>query len=280
MSRRLALAGAALVALAAGCGGGGGESPEQALSKTATSLGRIRSGTLHLELVLTPHGKSARGPIGFRLDGPFALRGSGTLPVARVAYTQLANGKRATVTIVSTGRRAYVQTRGRTYELGAEREAALRQAAGQVRTSGGTARVAIDHWLRDPKLSDGGEVGGAETDRIRAALNVVRAANDLLALARLAGSDAEPLRGRSAGRLARAVRSASFDVWTGKKDRLLRRARIDLDFALDVPRELRTALGSLVGSRFRFVLAVDALNRPVRVQAPAHALPASQLPGG
>lgn len=252
MIRRAALL-LAGVALLPGCGGG--PSADDVLAKTAARVGRIQSGTLDLRLVLTPRGKSAKGDIGFTLHGPFSIR-PGRLPVLRVSYTQLAAGRRATVRVVSDGRDAYVESGGRRIALSQDQKDELRSATTQVGGAGGLAQVPLDDWIEDPKVSDGGTVGGGETDRVTADLDVPNAANGLLDLLRAFGRDVPRIEGRSAGRLRDSVRSSSFDLWTGKRDRLLRRLRIQADLGFDVPQELRRALGSLVGAKFEFELAV------------------------
>ncbi|MDQ3822595.1 MAG: hypothetical protein M3321_05080 [Actinomycetota bacterium] len=277
MRRHVALL--AACALVAGCAGGGPDA-EEVLSETAAKLGELRSGTLHLDLRVEPRGGTGGEEFGFALDGPFSLGGSGPLPVADVEYTQTVGDESATVGIVSTGRNAYIRVVGRTYEMPPEQAQQLRAAAGGLEASRGLGRFAIDQWIEDPEVDDGGEVGGAETDRVQADLDVVAAVRDLLALARQLGQDVPRLADRDAERLAESVRSSRFEVYTGKDDRLLRRLEIEVDFGLDVPRELREALGSLVGARILFELGVDDPNRPVRVAEPEDALPASELPQG
>ena len=269
----------ALCALLAGCAGNG-EDANEVLSETAANLGKIRSGTLHVDVRLEPRGPSGAEPFGFTLDGPFSLAGPGRLPVANVEYTQTVGEDDATVTLISTGRNAYVRTQGRTYELRPDQEAVLGGATSQLRASGRLGEFAIDEWIEDAEVDDGGDVGGAETDHVQAELNVVNAIRDLTALARQAGQDVPALTDRDADRLADSVRSSRFEVYTGKEDRLLRRLELEIDFGLDVPKELRSALGSLVGGRLVFELGVDDPNRNVTVAEPENARPSSELPQG
>jgi hypothetical protein len=56
-------------------------------------------------------------------------------------------------------------------------------------------------------------------------------------------------------------------VVTGKDDRLLRRADVTVDLAVDDPR-VRDALGDLAGARLAMTLEVKDLNRPVEVGVP------------
>jgi hypothetical protein len=255
-------AAAAAALLLAGCGGG---NSTDVLSKTANNLSKIRSGTLAMRLVVTPKSGS---PFGFELKGPFSLEKAGSLPVLRVAYTQIANGKRATVTVLSTGRAAYVLTGGRTIELTSAQAETLRSASGQLSGGGGLGSLGIDDWFEEAKRSDGGSVGGAETDKVSAKLDVVNAANGLISLLRRGGRDLPTIRGDQAKKLDDAVRSSAIEVYSGKQDHLLRRLSIDVDFGLDVPKTLRAALGDVVGARVQFNLGVDRPNRPVHVSAP------------
>jgi hypothetical protein len=73
----------------------------------------------------------------------------------------------------------------------------------------------------------------------------------------------------AAEQLRKATRSTSFELRTGKDDRLLRRLRLEADFGLEVPRELREALGEVVGAKVEFRLGVDRPNTPVKVDDPA-----------
>lgn len=261
---RLVASCAAATLLLAGCGGSGSGSGD-VLAETAAKLGKIRSGTLNMRLLVRPR---AGRPFGFHLRGPFSIADGSALPVLRVAYTQIANGKRATVTVISTGNAAYVQNGGRTIQLSEARAQTLRSAAGGGSGPGGLASLQIDDWFADAKQTDGGEVGGSETDKVSSKLDVVAATNDLLSLLRRSGRAVSTVRGREADRLRHAVRSAKIEVYSGKRDRLLRRLAIDVDFGFDVPSSLRAALGNVVGARVHFALGVDRPNRPIHVSAP------------
>jgi hypothetical protein len=269
---------ALLVAALGGCGGGSGTSnPGQALAETAAKLGEIRSGTLQFELVVDPHEEG--GGFGFELSGPFRLAEPGKLPVAKIDYTQTAGDERETVTLTSTGERAFVTVDGTTYELPASTADELRAGEGGA-GSGGLEELRIDGWIRDPKSSDGGEVGGADTDKIEAGLDVVAAANDLIELARsFGGPDLGAIQAGEAEQLRDAVRDATLAVWTGDDDRLLRRLRIEADFDPQLPEGLEE-LARAAGSKITFELAIDDPNAPVEVQAPEDAKPASELPRG
>jgi hypothetical protein len=261
----------ALLLAGGACGGGdGGGSAGDALAETAEKLGEIKSGDLFLRVVAS----SGENELGFELDGPFALVEDGKLPVAEIEYTQIAGSRRGTATFVSTGDAAFVQVEDATYELPESELGALRKAGGGG-GGGGLGELRIDGWLDNPELSDGGDVGGAETDKIVADLDPVAAANDLLALiGRLQGDEATRLEGRSADQLERAVESSSIEVYTGKDDRLLRRLVLEADFAATLPEELEEL--TLPRAHFEFVLEIADPNKDVEVKAPDDAQP---LPG-
>jgi hypothetical protein len=266
----------AALAVTAGCGGGG--HAKQVLSETADNLGKIRSGDLTLRLVLSPR-EGTKGRIGFELRGPFSLR-PGELPVAKIAYTQIAGPREATATFISTGGKAYAEVNGKAYELPPESTDVIRQAAGGLGGSNGLGQFDIGSWFKDPRVSEAENLGDASTEHVVADLDVVAAANGLLALVRDLGRDAPTIEGDAADRLDDAVESSSIEVWSGKEDHLLRRLLLDAKLGFDVPESLRRALGEIVGATVEFELAIDDPNQPVTVSPPANPLPSSELPGG
>jgi hypothetical protein len=265
----------AVAVLATACGE---TSATRVLSRTADNLGEIRSGDLTLRLVVSPR-EGTKGRIGFELRGPFALRPR-ALPIAKIAYTQIAGAHEATATFISTGVKAYAEVNGKVYELPPSSTEGVRRAAAGIGDSGGLGRFDLGDWVEHPVVTDGGRVGGAQTDHVSAGLDVVAAANGLLGLIRQLGGNAPMLKGDQARQLERAVKSSSFDVWTGKDDRLLRRLLLKADLGFDVPASLRRVLGSVVGAKVEFELAVSNPNEPVSVPPPANPLPSSELPGG
>ena len=250
-------AGAALVALA-GCGGGGGaDSASEVASKTAAKLPDIRSGDMRVELAATGRGGGETAELGFRLEGPFALARDGGLPVAKLRYTQVSGGQEGSATFISTGREAFVEGGGAVRALPAEQARRLRAAAGEVSQGGGVRKLDLERWMRKPKLSEGPDIGGDATDRIRAEVAVPAVAKDL------AGSLGDTRE------LEQAIKRARVEVLTGAEDRLLRRLTLDVDLALDVPKGMRRQLGELVGGDVRFVFEVADPNRKVSVPRPA-----------
>ncbi|HEY3185538.1 MAG TPA: hypothetical protein VGJ77_22025 [Gaiellaceae bacterium] len=232
MSRPAAiLLGVAL--LAAGCGGGARDE----LRQTADRVGKLKSGTLSFSLVVTPRGKLAKHRFGFRIHGPFRF---GDRPTARVAYTQIANGKEATATLVLEPDAAYAISNGERRTLSAAQARELRTAAAGARAG---VRVAIDDWI------DGADSCGDHC--VEGNLDVASAVAGLLGAAgahvTLSDDDRETL--------ADATKAASYRV-ESTDDHLLRELRADVDLGFDVPERLRRSLGDLVGARIDLRLSI------------------------
>jgi hypothetical protein len=266
-----------LIALAlAGCGGDGssGGDARGVLRDTAAKLGEIRSGDLTLRVVANSDGSEA----GYELTGPFAFAESAdALPVAELEYTQIAGSESETVTFISTGERAYVASGDATFELPEDETAALRGSGAGGSDSGssnGLEELDIGAWFVEPELSDGGEVGGAETDRIEAQLDAVVAANDILeVVGAFGGGEVTVIEGASAEQLRRAIESATIEVYTGKDDRLLRRLVLDARFRAAPPPELAEAFATLPEAEFHIELTIADPNRDVTVEEPTNAQP-------
>ena len=108
---------------------------------------------------------------------------------------------------------------------------------------------------------------GADTDKVTADLNVLNATNSLLGLIRLAGRNVHELTGSDAKQLEQSVKSSSFVLYSGKRDRLLRKVDVAATFGFDVPKQLANALGA-VGAKVEFELGVANPNKPVSVNLP------------
>jgi hypothetical protein len=237
-----------LAALAlAGCGGKG---ERGVVAKTADKIGQIRSGTLHVELLVTPHAPKATTPFGYKLDGPFAF---GDKPTAKVRYTQIANGKEGTATLVLDGSGGSVIT-----ETGARRPMSAAQVASlraQMRAVHSGGVLNIDDWVKSAHTTScSGASAGVRC--VSGDLDPVKLVNGLAGLAGpgfvVSGAEEKQLRD--------AMRSATYYLATGKQDSLLRDLRVNADLGLNVPQSLSSALGSLVGATFEFRLAVDRPN--------------------
>lgn len=263
----------ALVVLAAFAGCGGGGDPNAVLSQTAAKLGAVRGAkSMHLKFLVEPRNGEA---FGFELEGPVALcTGGKRLPVLDVDYRQMANGREATVRLISDGNQGYVDVGGTAYELNATQEKDLRSSCGALGGGNGLERLRVDDWVHDASASTSDGVDEVEGD-----LDVVAVTNDLVDIARAFGnSRLSRLDADDAKRIAEATEDSHFELESGHDDHLLRRLALDVDLGLDVPEDLRAALGDAVGATITFELDLDGPNEPVTVKAPANARPSSELP--
>ena len=149
---------------------------------------------------------------------------------------------------------------------------------------GPLAELDVASWTRDAWLSEGARVDGRRTERVRGSVDVAEAINDLArVLEQTGGGEAveglAELEDEDADQVEEAVRSSPIEIVFGKQDRLLRRLRVTLDFAIE-PRELRGELGRLSGAKVTLDLRISDPNGQVRIEEPADALPYEQLPSG
>jgi hypothetical protein len=209
---------------------------------------------------------AAKGPVGFAMKGPFALPAKAGLPVANLAVTELRGARTYQASFVSTGQQAYVVRSGHPVALPSG-------TSFDLEGGNGLGALRVDRWLRSPRLSAGGAIGGVATERIAAGLDVAAAFDDLGRLGERLGTSAlaglRPLDDAAKAQLARAASSSSIEVWTGAKDRLLR--RLVLKVTLAPGGALPEALRKMVPVTLSFSLDLSAVNEPVHVDPPAGA---------
>lgn len=255
MRRLLALAAAVV---AAGCGGGGGDGdPGPALRETAAGLARVESGTLSVSVRMQP---SDGEEFGYDIEGPVRLGTDERPAAADVEYTQVANGKEATVRLVllddGTG---FVESDGERTELTEEQLADLRDSGSLLGQEGLTGLRFAD-WVVDPTLD-----GGDDVDEVSGELDVATALTALQALTGVLRQDVT-LTAEQRDEVAQAVEDSSFELQTGAEDRLLRRLALSFSLDADVREELREALGKeTVGAEFSFELGLEDVNEPVEI---------------
>ena len=271
MSRALAAAVACLVLTACG-------SPaSDVVVETAESMGDIRSGTLAMRVTVSGAEELGGGEVGFELEGPFALPEAGELPVAEMDYTQIAGPQQGDATFVSTGSAAFVEVEGVTYELSEEQLEGLRAPAEETSGIEAFGALEVDEWVTDPKLTDGGELGGAETDHVSGELDVVTALNDLLDVAAQFGTSGfgglTQVEEATAEQLENAVESATIDIYAGADDHLLREIDIEVTFSASDTGQVPEDVAGLLGATLSFEMSITDPNRPVDVDEPEDAVP-------
>ena len=271
-------AGFLALAASAGCDPGGRPDP---LTRTARRLETVRSGVLSIRLVVASGGAAEPGEeVGFELQGPFSFDSIGPLPIAEFTYTRIRGAHRTSEGFRSTGHKAYVKSGETFYEIPAEQWGGLQLDLGE--DEAGLADLRIDRWLVDPEVADQTLGAGVRLEVIRGGLDVDVALADLLALTRQLGVPPEgspALLAEAEGvRLARAVRSATAEVVTGRSDRLLRQVAFDVVLAAQEHDPIGPALGPMASARLSLDVRIDDPNKQVTVAEPIGARPLAQLP--
>jgi hypothetical protein len=266
--RRIAGAAALTAALLAACSGA--PSADEVLSRASDSLADIRSGELHLSVLVetAPGADSSR--IGFEIDGPFAFGGAGELPEARITYKQIAGEDELEVTLTSTGETAYQTVAGQTTEMSEPQLEELRATG--VSEGGGFGTLDVQEWIDDAELRDGGRRGATDVYLVTGSLDVVAALNGMVDAATAFGASGaaglEHLDAAGERAIESSVESSSVKIYAGEEDGLLRALNLLVEFQANADKEVLDALGPLAGARLSIELSIDDPNEPVDVEAP------------
>ncbi len=291
----LALMLAAAATLAA-CGGE--EDVQTILEETfAGEEKEVDSGRVTLDLRVTPTGGTpATGPIAARLEGPFAASGEEDgLPSFDLDLSFNAGPQTFTAGVVSTGEAGFLRFQGGTFQLPEQVFAQFRQGYLQSREHSergedgpqSFASLGIDPrgWLRDPQIVGEEEVGGTETTHIRADIEVAALLEDINRLLSRAGELGVAQPGQTPQQLTEvqrrlvtdAVRSARMDLWTGTDDRILRRLRLEVDYA--IPEEAQEEAQGLTSGQLALEITIADLGEDQEIEAPEDARPLDELLG-
>src|SRR5262249_31025070 len=154
---------------------------------------------------------------------------------------------------------------------------------GKPKTTFSSLGIQPLNWLKDPKVEDDETIGGVDTKHVSADVDVPKFLEDInkvIAKARgQAGSQASsiPATGFSDAQrkqIADSVKNATFDVWSGKDDKILRKLAVSLDF--DSPKG-QTAPTGLTSGSLDFSLTLTDINKPQTITAPANPQPFAKL---
>jgi hypothetical protein len=243
---RRELVAAVAVAVLAGCGGGGGS----VLGDSSKALDDVHSGVLSLKVVIEPRGGAGKNPFGFELRGPFEL---GDRTLARMTYTQIANGTTGTATFVLEEDGGYVEANGTRRPLTAQQ---LRQFRGATEQAAGGGGLKLEQWATSVDERECGDAVCVDGD-----LDPAKAIAGLSELQRQVGSGGQPAA--DASDLGDAVKSSRYELVARKEDKLPQKLSMVVDFEKQVPPKLRRALGSYVGAKVDFRFALERANEDV-----------------
>lgn len=289
-----ALLATGLVALAlSACGSSSSGDAGQLLKQTFSGTHTVNSGNLNFSLTVNPSGSSTlTSPITLSFGGPFQSLGKGKLPASNFNVSISALGKTGSLGILSTGTNGYVSLQGTSYQLPAATFQKLESSFAQIASSPGgssgngtLSKLGIDplRWLSSPSVVGDESVGGTTTTHIRAAVNVAALLNDLNTFLQRAsslgvsGASKIPtsISAATRSRIASEVKNPSFDVWTGKGDKTIRKLLIGL--TLPVTGQTSSLLGGLQQAQIGLSLQYANLNQPQTIEAPGTVRPFAEF---
>ena len=282
------------------CGGdeasGTDESAQQLIDQTFSGEKKVDSGKVNLDLAakLEATGAAAsqlEGPISLKLTGPFQSQGENKLPEVDFDMTISAGGQKFTAGAVTTNDEAFISYQGTEYKIPQDQfERYRRQVERESRQNPDRqnqfdlASLGVNprDWLQNPKKEGEEEVGGAETVHVSADVRVGALLKDVNDLIRRAGrlgleNDQVPQRipERTQRQIEESVKTAQFDLWTGKDDKIMR--RLEIEFSFDLPEELRAQAQGVSGGTVDIKVEIAELNEDQEIKAPKESRPLSEL---
>lgn len=279
---------AALFALAtafAACGGddgGGGGSdadPQEVLDKTFSSESEIESADLDASFDITIEGEDG-GELSATLSGPIDGTGEG-VPKFDLTATATGEGGGQSINfeggVTSTGDAGFVSYDGTDYELDAQTFGFVEQifqTAQTQQTEQASGLPQVKTFLEDLTNEGTEDVEGVETVHVSGAVDIPKLVETLRPFAEQAdelgglGATSQIPSPAELDQLTELVESATFDVYSGVDDDLLR--RFALAFDLQEPGGSGTATIALD-------ITLGAVNEPQDVEAPSDAQPLSDL---
>jgi hypothetical protein len=283
----------ASILLVAGCGGGGGQDPQKVLNETFSGKKKVTSGKVDVSLTVTAEGVSQlKGPITLSLTGPFQSQGSGQLPKFDFDLKLGAQGQNFTAGAISTGDKGYIKLQGNTYEVSSQLFNAFKQGfqKSQAQQNGtpqnpSFASLGVNprDWLKSPENKGEEDVEGTTTIHIASGIDISKFLDGVSQLLSKAGQLGvtqtrrlpTTLTAQQKKAVQDAIQDPTFDVYTGKDDKIVRRLTVKLKFTVPAAQQQRA--NGLKGGQITFDLKVADLNQPQTVNAPANAKPFSEL---
>ena len=287
----LAVLGAALLA---GCGGAKSASSstpvDQLLRQTFSGNKHVTSGRLSISLNVTANGSSQlQGPISAQLSGPFESQGKGKLPKFDMSLAPHGSGQDIAAGLTSTGDKGFVRFQGSDYavsdQIFQKFKQGYEQAQAQAASKQGQSLAALGidprNWLTHPRNAGEAKVGDADTIKITGGVDVPKLLDDVDTLLQktrsLGGSAAQnipqQLTEQEKQQAAKAVKSFSVEIYTGKDDKILR--RMVLALGVQTPQGSSSTAGQ--AADIRLDVQLTDINKGQDISAPSNPKPFDQL---
>jgi hypothetical protein len=274
------------------CGGGTGGA-QALLDDTFSGHTQIESGNVNLSFALSAAGSSdTTKPLAVRLSGPFESTGAAKLPRFALQLQLSAAGHALNAGATSTGSALFVQLAGTWFSTPSTTYKALEEGYAQATKSASTAKVRStfsslgiepSHWLSNPTNVGSTTIAGVPTVHLTASVNIPAFLADVSKLSQAGGGLNPTLPGGAGGtlsptviaELAKSIKAAHVDVYTGKSDHLLRRLEVTATVS-GIP-QTQALLGGLSTADLKVLLEFSDLNKPQTIAAPNNPEPPSQL---
>jgi hypothetical protein len=297
LSNTIAKAAVALLAIAmpavgALACGSSGPAASSLVNDTFSSRANIESGQVDLSLGLAPtsSGATARS-LSLRLTGPFQNSSTpGKLPRFSLKLALDAGGHPIEAGATATGSQLFVQLAGTwfvapqsTYKAIEQGYAQATKEASSGKSHSTFASLGIEprKWLSEPSTVGTTTVDGEAVYHVTAGVNVAAFLHDVSKLSQSGGALSGAVPGVGAisastiSELAKSIKSAHVDVFTGKRDHLLR--RLSLTAAVVSTPQTQALLSGSSSAQISLDLQLSQLNEPQSIAAPSKPRPFSEL---
>ena len=275
----------ALAVAFAACGGSSNSGssdvpPMKVLNQTFSGKNSIDSGKVDGTLKIEAGGDQG-GNFDINVSGPFDNNGSGD---AKLDLTAKASGDAqgrsfdVEAGAIFTGDAGYISYQGNDYSLSAQQYASLTKALGQSSSQNNSSQnnlPGLKQSLGDLKNEGETEVDGTNTIHISGSIDpqklseAIKSAIGQGAAGGASQAQLQQLQGALPvlENLSKSIKDASFDVYSGVDDHILRK----LDFNLDV------APPSGSETTINLELNLSDVNQPQTISAPSNAQPLDNL---
>jgi hypothetical protein len=290
------LAAISCACLLSACGGASG-SAQSLLDDTFSGHTQIESGNVNLSFALGAAGRSAATkPLAVRLSGPFENAGAGKLPRFALQLQLSAAGHALQAGATSTGSALFVELAGTWFSTPDSTYKALEEGYAQATKTASTAKVRSTfsslgiepgHWLSNPTKVGTTTIAGVQTVHLTASVDIPAFLADVSKLSQAGGALGlgSPVPGAGTGtgtlsptvitELAKSIKSAHVDIYTGQSDHLLR--RLEVSATVSATPQTQALLGGLSTADVKVLLEFSGLNKPQTIAAPSNPQPPSQL---
>jgi hypothetical protein len=291
---------------------GGDEDPQTVIDETFSNQETVTSGVLDLSFEGSAEGTQS-GSFSASLSGPFQGEENNPTAFPQLQWDASLNAEGAGQSftfeggLIVTEDNAFVEYQGETYEVGtdtfqqfkqmAEQSAAQTQEQQQegqsftetftaqcetaVEQSGGdpsACDIDFSSWLTNLENEGTEDIEGTATTKISGDLNVDQMLSDLAELGQATGGATQvPDLESQIQQISDAVSDASFSVYSGESDRIIR--GLDLNLGIDPSGIPGAEEAGVESADLTFTFRLSSVNEPQTIEAPSGAKPLEDLLG-